>query len=79
MTRLKGRDATVVAAFAVALLSGTAPSHAADTTYERLLNPEPQNWLTHHHDFSAQRFSSLDVINRLLSEVKPSTDGKTAR
>ena len=24
---------------------------AADVTFERLLNPEPQNWLMNHHDF----------------------------
>src|SRR5262249_60462507 len=40
------------------------PARAADTTYERLANPEPQNWLMHHHDYSAQRYSPLDTINR---------------
>ena len=49
---------------AVILLGCAAPSRAAETTYARLLNPEPQNWLTHHHDYSAQRFSPLDTINR---------------
>jgi alcohol dehydrogenase (cytochrome c) len=24
---------------------------AADVTFERLRNPEPQNWLMNHHDF----------------------------
>ena len=33
-------------------------------TFERLRNPEPQNWLMNHHDFSAQRFSALDTINK---------------
>jgi len=42
----------------------TLPARAADTTYERLANPEPQNWLMHHHDYSAQRYSPLDLINR---------------
>ena len=32
-----------------ALLAITAPAWAADVTYERLLNPEPQNWLMRHH------------------------------
>jgi alcohol dehydrogenase (cytochrome c) len=50
-----------LAVFAAALLTGTA--HAADVTYERLLNPEPQNWLTHHRDFGAQRHSPLNQIN----------------
>jgi alcohol dehydrogenase (cytochrome c) len=52
----------LLTAFACALLAGTAP--AADVTYERLLNPEPQNWLTHHRDYSAQRHSPLDQINK---------------
>ena len=52
------------AAGAVVLLGCSAPVGAAETTYARLLNPEPQNWLTHHHDYSAQRFSPLDTINR---------------
>jgi alcohol dehydrogenase (cytochrome c) len=48
----------------------TAPSslRAADVTYERLINPEPQNWLMNHHDFSSQRYSPLDIINK--SNVK---------
>src|SRR6267378_4734908 len=46
------------------LLVATSMVRAADTTYERLVNPEPQNWLTVHHDYGAQRFSSLDAINR---------------
>ncbi len=33
-------------------------------TYERLQHPEPQNWLMNHHDYSAQRFSTLDTINK---------------
>jgi alcohol dehydrogenase (cytochrome c) len=28
------------------------------------VNPEPQNWLMHHHDFSGQRFSALDAIDK---------------
>jgi alcohol dehydrogenase (cytochrome c) len=35
----------------------------ADVTYQRLVNPEPQNWLTNHHDFGAHRFSALQAIN----------------
>jgi hypothetical protein len=27
---------------------GTASARAADVTFERLVNPEPQNWLTNH-------------------------------
>src|ERR1700691_1595963 len=56
-------DRTTLAGLACALFAAAAPARAADTAYERLLNPEPQNWLTNHHDFSAQRFSTLDAIN----------------
>src|ERR1700722_13823796 len=41
---------------------------AAEVTYERLQHPEPQNWLMNHHDYSSQRFSTLDAINK--SNVK---------
>jgi alcohol dehydrogenase (cytochrome c) len=57
-----------LAAFACALLAGTSAGRAADTTYERLVNPEPQNWLSVHHDYTSQRFSALDAINK--SNVK---------
>jgi alcohol dehydrogenase (cytochrome c) len=46
------------------LLAGTAGSYAADVTYERLRNPEPQNWLMNHRDFGSHRFSPLDLINK---------------
>jgi alcohol dehydrogenase (cytochrome c) len=58
----------VLTAVGCALLAGPAPVCAADVTYERLLNPEPQNWLMNHHDFNAQRYSALDAINK--SNVK---------
>jgi alcohol dehydrogenase (cytochrome c) len=47
-----------------ALMSGTSALRAADVTYERLLHPEPQNWLMNHHDFGSQRFSGLTTINK---------------
>jgi alcohol dehydrogenase (cytochrome c) len=46
------------------LMAGTAGGHAADVTYERLRNPEPQNWLMNHRDFGSHRFSPLDLINK---------------
>ncbi len=52
----------------LALATGTAPARAADVTYERLVNPEPQNWLMNHHDYGSQRYSALDIINK--SNVK---------
>src|SRR5882724_1980663 len=59
---MRTKTSTTLAAFACALLAGTI--NAADVTYERLLNPEPQNWLHHHRDFGAQRHSSLDAVNK---------------
>ena len=50
------------------LLATTCTANAAEVTFERLRNPEPQNWLMNHHDFGSQRFSSLDTINK--SNVK---------
>jgi alcohol dehydrogenase (cytochrome c) len=46
------------------LMAGTAGSYAADVTYERLRNPEPQNWLMNHRDFGSQRFSPLNQITK---------------
>src|SRR6266853_471561 len=59
---------SLVALSLAALLSGTSASRAADVTYERLLHPEPQNWLMNHHDYGSQRFSALATINK--SNVK---------
>ena len=56
--------ATVVAA---AGFAGALTARAADeVTHDRLLNAdkEPGNWLHHHKNFSATRFSSLKDINR---------------
>ena len=52
-------------AIALGLLTLAIPAvRAADVTYERLENPEPQNWLTNHHDYASRRFSTLDAINK---------------
>jgi len=61
---VKIQTTAVAAAFACALLAGTCGVRAADVTYERLLNPEPHNWLSVHRDYSAQRFSPLEAINK---------------
>ena len=55
-------------ALACVLLASTTPVRTADVTYERLLNPEPHNWLQHHRDYGSQRYSPLEVINK--SNVK---------
>ena len=63
----RGTAPALLAAFAAAAL--VAPgARAADVTFERLLKPEPHNWLMNHHDFGSQRYSSLEVINK--SNVK---------
>ena len=55
-------------ALASALFASTAlvSAQAADVTQQRLENArgEPQNWLTSLGDLSAQRFSTLNQINR---------------
>src|SRR3712207_1728102 len=39
---------------------------ASETTAERLLKAaaEAENWLTHHKDYAATRYSGLDEINK---------------
>ncbi len=51
-----------------ALLVESTAAHAADVTYQRLLHPEPQNWLMNHRDFGSHRYSPLAIINK--SNVK---------
>jgi alcohol dehydrogenase (cytochrome c) len=50
------------------LLAGSVlaawPVLAADVTPERLLNPEPQNWLMNHRTYDGQRYSPLARISR---------------
>src|SRR3989475_4672303 len=55
---------SVLTAVASALLAGTSLASAADVTPQRLVNPEPQNWLMNHRTYDGQRFSPLARINR---------------
>ena len=70
MATCKGRrGASARARWGILLLTTmmAAPGLAgAQTTSERLLNAanEPQNWLNHHKDYAATRYSSLDEINK---------------
>jgi alcohol dehydrogenase (cytochrome c) len=57
-------SSSAACALAMLALANTSATRAADVTYERLLNPEPQNWLMHHRDYGAQRHSPLDAINK---------------
>jgi alcohol dehydrogenase (cytochrome c) len=52
----------VLAAAGCTVLAGSAL--AGDVTFERLRNPEPQNWLMNHGDYSAHRYSALDKVNK---------------
>ncbi|HYJ20028.1 MAG TPA: PQQ-binding-like beta-propeller repeat protein, partial [Burkholderiales bacterium] len=63
------RRVAAVSAILVATGFATAVS-AADVTTERLINSEkePQNWLNHHGNLEAHRFSGLKQINK--SNVK---------
>jgi alcohol dehydrogenase (cytochrome c) len=61
---ITSKSAGRIAATVCALLAGTALACAADVTFERLANPEPQNWLMNHRDYGSQRFSPLDIINK---------------
>ena len=50
------------------------PVQAADTTADRLLNPdkEPGNWLMVHHDYNNSRHSALNQVNRdNVKDLKP--------
>ncbi len=50
----------------LALFAGTvltAAGASAQVTYDRLVNPEPGNWLTNNRTYDAQRYSPLDQIN----------------
>ncbi|MGI9498465.1 MAG: PQQ-dependent dehydrogenase, methanol/ethanol family, partial [Geminicoccaceae bacterium] len=46
------------------LLAFSGAAAAGDVTFDRLLQApsEPGNWLTHHGDYSAKRFSTLNQI-----------------
>ncbi len=59
------RSIKVAAVTLASLVNLGGSARSADVTYARLLNPEPQNWLTYNRDYSGQRHSPLDVINKL--------------
>ena len=53
-----------VGAIGAAMLAGTAI--AGDVTHDRLVNSEnePGNWINHHGNYEAHRFSALSDINK---------------
>ena len=54
----------LLTAFAGTLLAGTSLASAAEVTQQRLLNPEPQNWLMNYRTYDGQRFSPLARISK---------------
>jgi alcohol dehydrogenase (cytochrome c) len=53
-----------VAALAAAGVAGIALPASAQVTFERLVNPEPENWLQYGGSYNNWRYSELDQINR---------------
>ena len=69
MRRIEGavRASTLAVVFAAAAaITNLSAARADDVTPQRLLNAdkEPGNWLHHHKNYSATRFSSLKDINK---------------
>ena len=56
--------------FTVSVVSETQQTRPTAVTFDRILHSdqEPQNWLNHHGNLEAHRFSGLDQINK--SNVK---------
>ena len=66
-SRLLSRVCLLALAGAATSVMGALPVSAADeVNQERLLNvdKEPGNWLHHHQNYSAHRFSTLKEVNR---------------
>ena len=57
------RGALVAGGLMTALLASTAAVSAQEVTFDRLVNPEPENWLTHNRTYDGNRYSPLDEIN----------------
>src|SRR5262245_11769713 len=60
---MKQKSARILAASA-ALFGSASLANAAEVTAQRLLNPEPHNWLMNHRTYDGQRFSPLTRINK---------------
>ena len=68
-TGLLMRTCLLAVAGAAASVMGGLPVSAADeVNQERLLNvdKEPGNWLHHHQNYAAHRFSTLKEVSRVL-------------
>src|SRR5262249_16622861 len=61
---IKRKSLLIFAAFCGALLAATSLAAAAEVTPQRLLDPEPSNWLMNHRTYDGQRFSPLAQITK---------------
>jgi alcohol dehydrogenase (cytochrome c) len=61
---MKRKYTGILCTLGCALLAGASFATAADVTSERLLKPEPNNWLMNHRTYDGQRFSPLAQINK---------------
>ena len=59
-TGLFGKPLAMAVFGCAAVVAGAAP--AADLTFERLVNPEPQNWLTYWGDLRGTHYSGLKQV-----------------
>ena len=66
MSRYQTVRALALACTMLAAFVAAPGSRAGEVTQERLLSADQEqgNWLTHHKDYAAQRFSPLGQINR---------------
>ena len=58
---MKTASAIALTAFA---LASTSLATAAEVTPQRLVNPEPHNWLMNHRTYDGQRYSPLARITK---------------
>lgn len=61
MTRRSLLGSAAVAGFLIAMAAQSARAESA-VTFQRLSNPEPQNWLLPHRTYDGWRYSPLDQI-----------------
>jgi alcohol dehydrogenase (cytochrome c) len=61
---MKTASAIALTAFGTALLASTSLVTAAEVTPQRLVNPEPHNWLMNHRTYDGQRYSPLARISK---------------
>ncbi len=61
---MKRQNIVLAGIATAALLAGIGIVQAADVTYDRLLNPEPANWLTNNRTLDSNRYSPLSEITK---------------